>query len=138
MPARRHCDVLMVDTERCLRTHGGGLEGGGGAGGREGWEKESEREGERGERREGGEDGEGALTVALSAQISPMDLYYLEDQDLARQLVELGYRGSGETLKREEFDARKKAAEEAKASKYPPTHHQHSEGGGGGGVSLFP
>jgi len=96
-----------------------------------------------------------------------MDLFYLEDQDLARQLVELGYRGSGETLKvnlvlpplldlaphmdeshrgsslqgagpyenlmpvpswtesatiyscsqREEFDARKKAAEEAKASK---------------------
>ena len=46
-----------------------------------------------------------------------MDLYYLEDQDLARQLVELGYRGSGETLKREEFEARKKAAEEAKASK---------------------
>jgi hypothetical protein len=28
-----------------------------------------------------------------------MDLFYLEDQDLARQLVELGYRGSGETLK---------------------------------------
>jgi hypothetical protein len=28
-----------------------------------------------------------------------------------------GYRGSGETLKREEFEARKKAAEEAKASK---------------------
>jgi hypothetical protein len=32
-------------------------------------------------------------------------------------LAELGYRGSGETLKREEFEARKKAAEEAKASK---------------------
>jgi len=31
--------------------------------------------------------------------------------------AELGYRGSGETLKREEFEARKKAAEEAKASK---------------------
>eukprot|EP00961_Rhodomonas_salina_P275694 3724785-Rhodomonas_salina.1 len=53
----------------------------------------------------------------LDSQISPMDLYYLDDQDLARQLVELGYRGSGETLKREEFEARKKAAEEAKASK---------------------
>eukprot|EP00277_Geminigera_cryophila_P013105 CAMPEP_0179453208 /NCGR_PEP_ID=MMETSP0799-20121207/37095_1 /TAXON_ID=46947 /ORGANISM="Geminigera cryophila, Strain CCMP2564" /LENGTH=235 /DNA_ID=CAMNT_0021249903 /DNA_START=14 /DNA_END=721 /DNA_ORIENTATION=+ len=53
----------------------------------------------------------------LDSQISPMDIYYLEDQDLARQLVELGYRGSGETLKREEFEARKKAAEEAKASK---------------------
>mmetsp|Transcript_5310 Transcript_5310/g.13424 ORF Transcript_5310/g.13424 Transcript_5310/m.13424 type:complete len:236 (+) Transcript_5310:222-929(+) len=53
----------------------------------------------------------------LDSQISSMDLFYLEDQDLARQLVELGYRGSGETLKREEFEARKKAAEEAKASK---------------------
>lgn len=53
----------------------------------------------------------------LDSQISPMDIFYLEDQDLARQLVELGYRGSGETLKREEFEARKKAAEEAKASK---------------------
>ena len=56
-----------------------------------------------------------------------MDLYYLEDQDLARQLVELGYRGSGETLKREEFEARKKAAEEAKASKCvdPPMCSKH-------------
>jgi hypothetical protein len=34
-----------------------------------------------------------------------------------KKLAELGYRGSGETLKREEFEARKKAAEEAKASK---------------------
>lgn len=38
-------------------------------------------------------------------------------QDLARQLVELGYRGSGETLKREEFEARKRAAEAARLSK---------------------
>ncbi len=28
----------------------------------------------------------------LDSQISQMDLYYLEDQDLARQLVELGER----------------------------------------------
>ena len=35
-----------------------------------------------------------------------------QDEDLARQLVALGYRGSGETLKREEFEARKKAARE--------------------------
>jgi hypothetical protein len=28
----------------------------------------------------------------LDSQISPMDIYYLEDQDLARQLVELGVR----------------------------------------------
>merc|ERR1711916_181627 len=53
----------------------------------------------------------------LDSQISPTDLFYLEDEDLARQLVELGYRGSGETLKREEFEARKKAAENARLSK---------------------
>jgi hypothetical protein len=36
---------------------------------------------------------------------------------LARQLVELGYRGSGEVLKREEFESRKLAAEVNKLSK---------------------
>ena len=40
----------------------------------------------------------------LDSQITPLDLYYLEDEELARQLVELGYRGSGEVLKREEFE----------------------------------
>ena len=33
-----------------------------------------------------------------------------QDEELARQLVELGYRGSGEVLKREEFEARKQQA----------------------------
>lgn len=40
-----------------------------------------------------------------------------KDEELARQLVELGYRGSGEVLKREEFEARKLAAEASKQSK---------------------
>ncbi|RNA40258.1 hypothetical protein BpHYR1_007849 [Brachionus plicatilis] len=53
----------------------------------------------------------------LDSQISSLDLYYLEDEELARQLVELGYRGSGEVLKREEFEARKLAAEANKQSK---------------------
>ena len=53
----------------------------------------------------------------LDSQISATDLYYLEDEDLARQLVELGYRGRGETLKRDEFEARKKAAEVARINK---------------------
>merc|ERR1711934_398985 len=53
----------------------------------------------------------------LDSQISPYDLYYLEDEELARQLVELGYRGSGEILKREEFLARKKAAETSRVQK---------------------
>ncbi len=51
----------------------------------------------------------------LDSQISAKDLYYLEDEDLARQLVELGYRG-GE-LKREEFEQRKKNAENLKSKK---------------------
>ena len=37
----------------------------------------------------------------LDAQVSETDMYYLEDEELARQLVELGYRGSGDTLKRD-------------------------------------
>ena len=53
----------------------------------------------------------------LDSQISQRDLFYLEDEELARQLVELGYRGSGEVLKREEFEAKKAALEAAKLSK---------------------
>ncbi|KAM4809879.1 cilia- and flagella-associated protein 299 [Rhinophrynus dorsalis] len=52
----------------------------------------------------------------LDSQITPLDLYYLEDEELARQLVELGYRGSGEVLKRDEFEARKAAAEASRVS----------------------
>ena len=48
----------------------------------------------------------------LDAQISETDLFYLEDEDLARQPVELGYRGAGDTLKRDEFEARKRALAE--------------------------
>ncbi len=40
-------------------------------------------------------------------------MYFIyQDEELARQLVELGYRGSGEVIKREEFYARKAAAEQ--------------------------
>ncbi|XP_078399971.1 cilia- and flagella-associated protein 299 isoform X2 [Cetorhinus maximus] len=53
----------------------------------------------------------------LDSQITSLDLYYLEDEELARQLVELGYRGSGEMLKREEFEMRKVAAEAARLAK---------------------
>ncbi|KAK2911854.1 hypothetical protein Q8A67_003987 [Cirrhinus molitorella] len=45
----------------------------------------------------------------LDSQIKPLDLFYLEDQELARQLVELGHKGS--SLEREEFETRKAAAE---------------------------
>lgn len=40
----------------------------------------------------------------------------VQDEELARQLVELGFRGNGEVLKREEFEARKRAAEEARSA----------------------
>lgn len=53
----------------------------------------------------------------LDSQITPIDLFYLEDKNLARQLVELGYRGNGEPLKREEFETRKSEAESFRLSK---------------------
>lgn len=58
----------------------------------------------------------------LDAQISAKDMEYLQDEELARQLVELGYRGSGEALNREEFEMRKREIEEAKykAAHKPP------------------
>ncbi|KAK4473452.1 hypothetical protein MN116_002820 [Schistosoma mekongi] len=53
----------------------------------------------------------------LDSQITSTDLFYLEDEELARKLVELGYRGTGETVKREEFNNRKKALAEAMLAK---------------------
>ncbi|XP_033016709.1 cilia- and flagella-associated protein 299 isoform X1 [Lacerta agilis] len=52
----------------------------------------------------------------LDSQITTQDLYYLENEEMARQLVELGFRGSGEVLKREDFIARKLAAEASRLS----------------------
>ncbi|RKP01745.1 hypothetical protein CXG81DRAFT_18503 [Caulochytrium protostelioides] len=57
----------------------------------------------------------------LDSQITPTDLFYLEDKELARQLVELGYRGSGEPLKRDEFENKKKAAENFRLQRGVPT-----------------
>ncbi len=39
----------------------------------------------------------------LDSQLTTTDLYYLEDEDIARQLVELGYRGNGDVMKKEVF-----------------------------------
>uniref|UniRef100_A0A8C9ACX9 Cilia- and flagella-associated protein 299 n=1 Tax=Prolemur simus TaxID=1328070 RepID=A0A8C9ACX9_PROSS len=50
----------------------------------------------------------------LDSQITTVDLYYLEDESLARQLVELGYRGTREIVTREDFEARKAAIEIAR------------------------
>lgn len=53
----------------------------------------------------------------LDSQITSTDLYYLEDVELARHLVELGIRGNGEVIKREEFEQRKEAAEQARQAR---------------------
>ncbi|KAI1900355.1 hypothetical protein AGOR_G00049110 [Albula goreensis] len=53
----------------------------------------------------------------LSSKLTASDLYYLEDEEMARQLVELGCIGGGEVLKREEFEKRKAAAEAPRLSK---------------------
>jgi len=44
----------------------------------------------------------------LDSQLTPTDLGYLGDEEMARQLVELGYRGLGDTIRREDFDQRKR------------------------------
>jgi hypothetical protein len=48
----------------------------------------------------------------LDSQVGAVDKLYLEDPATRRALVELGYRGSGETLRRDEFEARKAAERE--------------------------
>ncbi|CAG9312886.1 unnamed protein product [Blepharisma stoltei] len=53
----------------------------------------------------------------LNSHISEIDRYYLEDEDLARQLVELGIQGKGEILTRDEFEKRKRDNEAAKKAK---------------------
>ena len=53
----------------------------------------------------------------LDSQITQQDLFYLEDEELGRQLVELGYRGNGELLKRAEFEAKKAELEAARLAK---------------------
>ena len=50
----------------------------------------------------------------LDAHMSDEDLFYLEDKELARQLIEVGYHGKGEILTREQFIKRKAAIAEAK------------------------
>lgn len=61
----------------------------------------------------------GTYEEYLDSQITSKELYYLEDEELARQIAELGYRG-GE-LKREEFEQRKKNAENLKSKKSTST-----------------
>ena len=37
----------------------------------------------------------------LDSQLTAADMNYLEDDEMARQLVELGYRGLGDTIRRD-------------------------------------
>ena len=53
----------------------------------------------------------------LTSHITDLDRYYLEDEDLARQLVELGIQGKGEILSREEFEQRKSEIEMTRKAK---------------------
>ncbi|KAL6756725.1 hypothetical protein V8C86DRAFT_2643583 [Haematococcus lacustris] len=53
----------------------------------------------------------------LDNQITATDMFYLEDVELARHLVELGIRGNGEVIRREEFELRREAAEQARQAR---------------------
>ena len=53
----------------------------------------------------------------LDSQMNDDDLFYLEDQELARQLIEVGYHGKGEILSRDQFAQRKAAYMEAKKNR---------------------
>ena len=57
----------------------------------------------------------------LDAHMSDEDLFYLEDKELARQLIEVGYHGKGEILTRDQFLKRKAAIAEAKKNKEETT-----------------
>ena len=53
----------------------------------------------------------------LDDHMSEEDLFYLEDKELARQLIEIGYHGKGEILTRVQFHARKKEIEQMMKNK---------------------
>lgn len=54
----------------------------------------------------------------LDSQLTSNDMGYLEDEEMARQLVELGYRGLGDTIRREDFETRKKLLAERTSQKH--------------------
>jgi hypothetical protein len=54
----------------------------------------------------------------LDSQLNETDMNYLEDEEMARQLVELGYRGLGDTIRREDFETRKKLFHEKTSQKH--------------------
>ncbi|KAJ7519462.1 hypothetical protein O6H91_20G039500 [Diphasiastrum complanatum] len=59
----------------------------------------------------------------LDSQITANDLFYLEDVDLARQLVELGYRSNAEIMTRDQFINLKEDAEQAHSQALAEREH---------------
>lgn len=53
----------------------------------------------------------------LDSIASWQDMFYLEDQVLARAVVELGYRGTAEFMKRQEFDEKRREYEASKVAR---------------------
>lgn len=53
----------------------------------------------------------------LDSQITELDLFYLQDIEIIRKLVECGFRGTGEVLKRNEFDKHKAFLSQIKLTK---------------------
>ncbi|XP_029367316.1 cilia- and flagella-associated protein 299 isoform X2 [Echeneis naucrates] len=51
----------------------------------------------------------------LDSKVTPVDLFYLKSRELARQLVELGHKGT--VLSREEFEEKKAAVQAAEAAR---------------------
>lgn len=54
----------------------------------------------------------------LDSQLTGTDMNYLGDEEMARQLVELNYRGLGDCIKREDFEMRKKMLLERSSQKH--------------------
>jgi hypothetical protein len=57
----------------------------------------------------------------LASQLTDVDKEYLEDEEMARQIVELGYRTQGEPVHREDFEARKRMFLEKTNQKHTAT-----------------
>jgi hypothetical protein len=53
----------------------------------------------------------------LDSQITELDLFYLQDIHIIRKLVECGFRGTGEVLKRNEFEKHKAFLSQIKLTK---------------------
>lgn len=52
----------------------------------------------------------------LDTQITPQDMFYLENQDLARHIVELGYKGKNMLTRQQFEDLKKKSSDSANQS----------------------